>query len=105
MEKQLYRPAYNSLDAVVLRLICVLNETVATEVRVPGVSASVWIYSYPFIPPFHLFLCDWHSVLSSSLQIPSQIFGFVHISSTSCFTHASGFFKALWLYIPSLCKG
>lgn len=89
METRLYRPAYNSLDAVVLRLIRVLNETLATEFRVPVVSARVWIYSHPFIPPFHLFVCGWHSVLSLSLQIPSHMVGFVHISSTSCFTHAS----------------
>lgn len=95
--------ACNSPGAAVLRLVRVLTELLTTAVHVLGVSAR--LYQYPFISPFHLFLCSWERVLSSSLQIPSQFFGFVHLSSTSCFTHASGFSKALQLYIPSLHKG
>lgn len=41
-------------------------------------------------------VCDWHSAFSFLAKFLTIFFGFVHISFTSCLTHASDFSKDLW---------
>lgn len=58
----------------------------------------------PLFLPF-IYLFNYFCVAGTvCFPLPSQNFGIFHISSTSCFTHASGFSKALWFYMPSLLK-
>lgn len=78
----------------------------AFEDNIPGVSARVWIYSHPFISPFHLFIYCVCVCVAGMVRflLPSQNFGIFHISSISFCTHASGSSKALWFYMPSLLK-
>lgn len=103
-EGRLYRPADYSLDALVLRPISVLNEALVTEVHIPVVLARVCIHSHSFFLHSIFFSavvgCGWHSVLSSSFTKFWHFF----MTSTSCFTCASGFSEALWFALPSLLK-